>query len=498
MNLSPVLRLLVLAVATTLCRATPPPNVLFISIDDLRCEVNAFGSPRALTPNLDRLAASGVKFDRAYCQYPLCNPSRASLLTGRYPTTLELYGNRDYFGAWYPEMRSLPRWFKEHGYTTVRYGKIFHGNVIDDAPAWTIGGVPTRFADQEKPAHSVAPAPITPDEEAARITRMRAADQRQAPHSDRWEAVEDPEALAKLGDTRNTERTIAYLKAWKPEDGPFFIGFGQSKPHSPLIAPKRFFDLYDLADIQVPIDFAAWPTVPEGFPAASIRAINADLFINRAAEPLAAREMIRAYLACVSYIDDNVGQVMATLEEQGLADNTIIVLWSDHGYQLGEKGKWSKAGSLWEQGTRVPLVVLDPRTPSNGQSSPRVVELLDLYPTLVELCGLPMPEGLDGDSLAPLLADPTADWDRPAFTVWNERGRGVTGVVVRTERWRYAEFFGPGAGAFLTDTQTDPDELINLVADPRYTAVVEKLAALARAHVAGKTEPTPRDPSESP
>ena len=469
----------------------PKMNVLFISIDDLRCEVNAFGCPRAITPNRDALAARGVKFDHAYCQYPLCNPSRASLLTGRRPTTLELYGNRDWFGAWYPDLVSLPHYFKQHGYTTVRYGKIFHGDLIDDAPAWTVGGVPCRFTDQQKPAHPVAATPITEAEEQARIDRMIAADQKQAPDSDRWKAVDDPTELAGLEDTRNTDRTIAWLKQWKPADGPFFIGFGQAKPHSPLIAPKRFFDPYDLSKVELSIDYAVRPTVPPGFPRASIRPINADLFIRRDSTPQQAKDMIRAYLACVSYIDDNVGRVLAALEAIGQADNTLVVLWSDHGYQLGEKGKWSKAGSLWEQGTRVPLIIYDPRNKSNGHPSPRVVELLDLYPTLVELAGLPMPAGLDGRSLAPLLARPDAPWDHPAYTVWNERSRGITGVAVRTERWRYAEFFGPGAGAFLTDPISDPQEMTNLVNDPRYADVVKQLSALARAHVAGKTEPTP-------
>ncbi|HEX7630935.1 MAG TPA: sulfatase-like hydrolase/transferase, partial [Lacunisphaera sp.] len=289
----------------------PKMNVLFISIDDLRCEVNAFGCPRAITPNLDALAARGVKFDHAYCQYPLCNPSRASLLTGRRPTTLELYGNRDWFGAWYPDLVSLPHYFKQHGYTTVRYGKIFHGDLIDDAPAWTVGGVPCRFTDQQKPAHPVAATPITEAEEQARIDRMIAADQKQAPDSDRWKAVDDPTELAGLEDTRNTDRTIAWLKQWKPADGPFFIGFGQAKPHSPLIAPKRFFDPYDLSKVELSIDYAVRPTVPPGFPRASIRPINADLFIRRDSTPQQAKDMIRAYLACVSYIDDNVGRVLA-------------------------------------------------------------------------------------------------------------------------------------------------------------------------------------------
>ncbi|WP_438480657.1 sulfatase [Oleiharenicola lentus] len=465
-------------------------NVLFISIDDLRTEIGAYGATRAITPNIDKLAARGVKFERAYTQYPLCNPSRASLLTGRYPVTNELYGNRDWFGAFDPSLVSLPKYFKQHGYTTIRSGKIFHGDTIDDAAAWTIGGVPHKF-NAPKPASSVAATPITEEEEAKRIGRMIEADVRQAPGSDRWVAVEDPDELAKLGDTRATDRAIEYLKQWKKGDAPLFLGFGLSKPHSPLIAPKEFFDNYDLAKIELPVDFADKPTVPAGFPKGSIRAINADLFIRRLAPEDEAKQMIRAYLACVSYMDANVGRVLEALENSELRDNTIIVFWSDHGYQLGEKGKWSKAGSLWEQGTRVPLIIYDPRAKGNGQASPRVVELLDLYPTLTALAGLPQPAGLDGHDLTPLLAKPDAKWGHPAYTVWNERSRGVSGVVVRTEKWRYAEFFGPGAGAFLTDPINDPHELKNLVADPQHAAVIAELSKLARTHVAGKTEPTP-------
>jgi arylsulfatase A-like enzyme len=480
------------ATAPAAATLTPakPMNVLFISIDDLRTEVGAFGSARALTPNVDRLASQGVKFDRAYCQYPLCNPSRVSILTGRYPKTSELYGNRDWFQAWYPEWVSLPKYFKQHGYTTVRSGKIFHGDTIDDAAAWTVGGVPHNF-NAPKPASSVATTAITDAEEDARIARMIAADVRQAGNSDRWKAVTDPTELATLGDTKDADGAIAFLQKHRPGDAPFFLGFGLAKPHSPLIAPKEFFDLYDLAKIELPVDFAPRPTVPAGFPKGSIRPINADLFIRREITEAEAKEMIRAYLACVSYMDWNLGRVLAALDAAGLRESTLIVFWSDHGYQLGEKGKWSKAGSLWEQGTRVPLVILDPRASGNGHASPRVVELLDLYPTITALAGLPVPSGLEGRNLAPLLARPDAPWPHVAYTVWNERSRGISGVVVRNERWRYAEFFGPGAGAFLTDTQTDPHELKNLVNDPAHAAIVAELSALARAHVANKTEPTP-------
>jgi arylsulfatase A-like enzyme len=198
--------------------------------------------------------------------------------------------------------------------------------------------------------------------------------------------------------------------------------------------------------------------------------------------------MILAYLACVSYVDWNVGRVLAELDRQGLRENTIVIFWSDHGYQLGEKGKWSKAGSLWEQGTRVPFIIHDPRAKGNGTSSPRIVELIDIYPTLADLCGLPEQKELDGASLAPLLDNPLKEWNRPAYTVWNEHGKGVTGISVRTERWRYAEFFGVGAGAFLTDPINDPHELKNLVHDPQYKDIVEELHGLATEQVAGKTE----------
>jgi arylsulfatase A-like enzyme len=472
--------------------ASPPRmNVLLLISDDLRTDLGTYGHPVAQTPHLDRFADRSVRFDRAYCQYPLCNPSRTSMLTGRYPATSQLYGNRDWFGGWYPDWVSLPKHFKNQGYTTLRTGKIFHG-IIDDADAWTEGGVRHRFYDQRRPERFVAERPTTPEEEAARVGRMIDSD-RARPESDRWEAVPD-DAAASLGDTRVADQAIAFLQRYRnrpPGEAPFFIAAGFSKPHSPLVAPQRFFDLYRKEDIALPPDFAELPTVPDGFPRASIRPNNADLFVARRASPADARDMIHAYLACVSYVDWNVGRVLDALDELGLRDSTIVLFWGDHGYQLGEKGKWSKAGSLWEQGTRIPLIVHDPRAAGNGRQSPRVVESIDIYPTLADLAGLPVPSGLDGRSLRPLLEDPQRPWNHVAYSVWNERGRGITGVVVRDEQWRYAEFFGPGAGAFLTDPATDPHETVNLVADPRHAAVVARLSALARAHVAGKTEPTP-------
>jgi len=454
-------------------------NVLFVISDDLRAEPGVFGG-LALTPNLDRLASQGVRFDRAYCQYPLCNASRTSMLNGRHPTTTQLYGNREWIGSSQPEWVSLPKWFKQNGYSTYRSGKVFHGG-IDDTEAWSEGGQQRRFGDGPQPepeGSTLQPRPrntATPG-----MTR--------AQRSDRWTVLEGENGEG-YGDYMAADLAIDYLQQVNDSNEPWFITCGFSKPHSPLEAPQRFFDLYDVEEIELPPDFAARPTVPEGFPAGSIRPRNADLFIGRDATPDEAKKMIQAYLASTSWMDWNAGRVLDELDRLGLRESTIVVFWGDHGYQLGEKGKWSKAGSLWEQGCRVPMIIHDPRVQQNGQVSPRVVQSIDFYPTLVELCGLPMPEGLDGLSLAPLLANPNATWNHPAYTVWSENGSTLTGVSVRTERWHYAEFFGRGPGAMLLDPRNDPHEMTNLAHDPNYAEVVAELSPLISAYAGGLTAP---------
>lgn len=465
-----------------------PMNVLFLVSDDLRADLRVYGHHLALTPNLDKLAGEGVRFEQAYCQYPLSGPSCTSLLTGRRPTTSGVYSNNEWYGATYPDWMSLPKYFQQHGYSTLRSGKVFHGP-IDDTDAWTEGG---EARTRTNPVNMNPPS-ASPPLRSRNVPRLEpGADPNGSARSDRWEAVVG-DAVHEQGDTRVTNKAIEYIRRCAVTGERFFITCGLSKPHSPLVAPKEFFDLYDINDIKLPPDFASLPMIPPGFPAGAIRPNNADLFVGRTASEKEAKEMILAYLACVSYVDWNIGRVLNELEKSGLAENTIIVFWSDHGYQLGEKGKWSKAGSMWEQGCRVPFMIYDPRVKSNGTSSPRIVELVDIYPTLVDLCELPPAEGLDGVSLRPLLDDPLAEWDRPAYTVWNENQRGITGVAVRTERWRYAEFYGRGAGAFLTDPINDPHELVNLVDDPAYAEVVAKLHKLADAYTAGKRELPPED-----
>ncbi len=422
-------------------------NVLFLMSDDLRPELSGYGHPTVQTPNIDALGRAGVRFERAYCQYPLCNPSRTSLLTGRYPTTTGVLDNTRHFRDDHPEIVTLPQHFKNHGYVALRTGKIFHGG-LDDTEAWTEGGEPRRTAAQE-------------------AARKKDHAENYRSQSDRFVVLEGDGQSH--GDYKTADKAIAFLQQNK--DRPFFLACGFSKPHSAPTAPQRFYDLYDVSRVPLPVDFASTPTVPAGFPAACLTP-NGDLFIGREASKEEARVMIRAYWASLTWVDWNVGRVVAELDRLGLRDNTVIVFWGDHGYHLGEKGKWAKHGSLFEIGARVPQIIIAPGAAGNGTSCNRIVETLDIYLTLVELCGLPAPEGLEGDSLVPLLQDPGASWDKPAFTV-TTTGRGV-----RTDRWRYAEWPGPKGGAMLIDEQNDPHELKNLADDPQYQDVRKRLSSL--------------------
>jgi iduronate 2-sulfatase len=448
------------------------PNVLFLMSDDMRVELGCYQSRfNAVTPNLDALARSGVRFDRNYCQFPLCNPSRSSLMTGRHPTTTGVLGNRTAFRDAHPDWISLPQLFKENGYVSRGTGKIFHGG-IDDPKAWTVTGGSPDEGNAGEGAASVSGTG------AARQTLTRAQ------YSDRIVMLEGNGE--DHGDYHTANRAIAYLRKYK--DQPFFIGCGFVKPHSPPTAPRRFFDLYDVNKIDLPPDFAALPTVPAGFPKAAIRPKNADLFIGRPASEKEAREVIRAYLASLSWADWNAGRVIAELDSLGLRQNTIIVFVADHGYQLGEKGKWSKAGSLFEMGTRVPMIIAAPNAKGNGQASLRMVQSVDIYATLVELCGLSLPPGNEGRSLTPLLRNPKASWEHPAYSVWSEDGSSLHGVAIRTEKWRYAEFGREGLnGAMLFDPHADPFEMKNLADDPKYAKERAELSPLVRAYGARLT-----------
>jgi iduronate 2-sulfatase len=477
---------------TASARETKKPNVLFFMSDDMRVELGCYGSRfQAQTPNLDALAKQGVRFDRNFCQFPLCNPSRASLLTGQGPLETKVLGNRTNFRDTRPDLTSLPQLFREHGYVTARTGKIFHGG-YDDPKAWTVGHSDVSIAEIEAAADQGDDAPrgnyhehleVIPPQSVPPPPPGIFASTKQDPR-----AAHSDEILILDGDggdhpeNRTAETAIGYLRTYRNQ--PFFIGCGFSKPHSPPTAPQRFFDLYDPAKFELTPDFAAWPTVPPGFPKAAIRPRNADLFIGRGASTAEAKEVIRAYLASISWVDWNLGRAVAELDTLGLRDNTIVVFVADHGYQLGEKGKWSKAGSLFEMGTRVPLIIHDPRAAGNGKTSTRLVQSLDIYPTLVELCGLSGPSsGLQGTSLTPLLHRPQATWNRPAFSIWSEDGKSIHGVAVRKDHWRYVEFGVDGKnGSMLFDEQNDPLEMQNLAEDPGHAVIRNELSKLTAAY----------------
>jgi iduronate 2-sulfatase len=458
-----------------------PLNVLFFMSDDMRPELASYNSRfNVHSPNIDALGAHGVRFDRNYCQFPLCNPSRSSLFTGHLPRETNVLGNNNAVVKEHPEWVTLPHLFREAGYTTLRTGKLFHAG-LDDPAAWTEfdGDVESMHPTQVGTKMEIPRAQIPmPDGALPALPQ----DNARAAHSDEILVLDGNGEGA--GDYLVADRAIKMLQQVAADPGkPFFVGCGFSKPHSPPQAPKRFFDMYDPAKIQLPPDFAAWPTVPPGFPKAAIRPRNADLFIGRGASEMEAREVIRAYLASISWADWNLGRVVAELERLKLRDNTVIVFVADHGYQLGEKGKWSKAGSLFEGGTHIPLIIDMPGMKGNGRACTRTVQSLDLYRTMCELAGLTPPSHVLGTSLVPLLHDPRGAWDQPAYSIWSEDGKTIHGTAIRTEQWRYAEYGKDAAnGAMLFDVHADPMELTNLADDPKHKATRAELSKLVNAY----------------
>jgi arylsulfatase A-like enzyme len=489
------------ALATTLPAAAQPPaaqpalpksaavskrrrplNVLFFMSDDMRPELASYNSRfNVHSPNIDALGAHGVRFDRNYCQFPLCNPSRSSLMTGHLPRETGILGNTDPVVKAHPEWTTLPHLFRQNGYTTLRSGKIFHAG-LDDPQAWVdfYGDVESLHPTQLGVKMDIPRAQIPmPDGALPALPQ----DNARAANSDEILVLEGSGEGA--SDYLVADLAIQYLQQVAADPSkPFFVACGFSKPHSPPTAPQRFFDLYDPEKIVLPPDFAAWPTVPPGFPKAAIRPRNADLFIGRGASESEARQVIRAYLASISWADYNLGRVVAELERLKLRDNTVIVFVADHGYQLGEKGKWSKAGSLFEGGTRVPLVISMPGAKGNGRPCLKMTQSLDIYRTLCELAGIEPPSHVEGTSLVSLLNDPRGPkWEQPGYSIWSEDGKTIHGTAIRTEQWRYAEYGKDAAnGAMLFDVHADPMELTNLADDPKHAATRAQLSKLIAAY----------------
>ncbi|MHB8971390.1 MAG: sulfatase [Pirellulaceae bacterium] len=486
--------------------AVRAPNVLFIAVDDLNTRIGCYGDPLARTPNLDRLAQHGVRFERAYCQFPVCNPSRVSLLLGRYPTTTETI-DFAYPALLGPDWVTLPQHFRNHAYDVRLLGKIFHFDRDlmkswfpepfpgeEYPPDWSAGEKWVRKSQQEhqrmladltrwEPYRTLTPPPNN----WVKSLRTSANVFGPVPNAAEQDAAAQPRAYEWTADVRNTRDAVELLTRYAASDKPFFLGVGLYKPHVPLVVPQRFFDLFPPEKMPLPIDFAPLPTAGDAVPRYALR-YNLDLFFEQPVTPAEAKQAIAAYYACVSFMDEKLGTLLDTLEQLRLTDNTVIVLWGDHGWHLGEKGMWAK-GTLFDVSARAPLLIVDPRKKTAGQSCPRTVEFVDIYPTLVELCGLSVPPGLEGHSLVPLLDDPAAAWDRPAFTVvaredWLARS-------VRTERWCYIEWDEGHRGVELYDLQADPREQNNLASEPSLAATVAELSALLHAGPIAKRSPIP-------
>jgi iduronate 2-sulfatase len=449
-----VLLALALLIAAAPARAEDKPrptNVLFIISDDLNTQVGCYGQTFVKTPNIDKLAARGVKFERAYCQYPLCNPSRSSFMTGLRPDTTRIYENITQFRKNLPEVVTLPQLFQKNGYYVARVGKIYHYGVpnqigtdgLDDSVSWEkVLNPKGRDKDDEDKVIN-----LTPKLALGGALCFLAADGKDEEQTDGKIATD---VIKLMEDHR---------------DKPFFLACGFFRPHVPCVSPKHYFEMYPTEKITVP------PPQRDGVPAAAF-VVNPP---NYGIEDKDLKKMIQAYYASVSLMDAQVGRVVDALDRLKLADHTIIVFLSDHGWHLGEHGVWQKR-SLFEESARVPLIIAAPGMKENGKTSGRIAELVDLYPTLADLCGLKPPASLAGKSLKPQLNDVTAANKPGAYTQVN-RGEKM-GRSVRTERWRYTEWDDGKDGAELYDHDADPKESKNLARDPKYADTVKQLKEL--------------------
>ncbi len=417
------------------------PNVLFIAADDMNNALGCYGHPVVKTPNLDRLAARAVRFDRAYCQYPVCGPSRCSLLTGLRPDTTRIFENNIAIRDTLPDVVTLPQLFKNNGWRSVRAGKMYHMDVP--------GSVGTNKWDDAESWDTATSPPGAEQWTAGKAKNITAGKQA------RWDTVQFTGDGADQADERTTQIAMETMNANRQR--PWFLAAGYLRPHVPHVAPARFFDMYPLRDIPVPENPA---NDLDDIPVASEMAINTRAKDMGGMSDGEKREAIRAYFASVSYMDWQVGRVLDSLEKSGQAERTIVVFWGDHGWHLGEHRRWHKR-SLFEESMRAPLLIAAPGRKGNGQGARGLVEFVDIYPTLAELAGLQGPGNLEGQSLRPLLDNPGRAWKRAAFSVVTSPG-GIVGRAAVTERYRYIRWTGPHPDEELYDRVKDPREFTNL------------------------------------
>ncbi len=461
-------------------------NVLMIAVDDLRPEAGCYGNPVIKTPHLDALARRGTTFWRAYCQQAVCSPSRTSLLTGLRPDTTKVYDLQTHFRLTLPDAVTLPQHFKECGYHTVGLSKIYHGG-LDDPASWSEPHWPPKG-----PAYGKAETIKAMAEEAKRLraehggpaTKVLKRDAKTgvplkltAPRfRARGPAWEDPDVPDNaLPDGKTADRAIEVLRTLR--DRPFLLAVGFFKPHLPFVAPRRYYDLYRREDLKR----APNPFPPKDCPAIALtdwgelRAYTGIPAKGPLSEEMAL-DLIHGYYAATSYTDAQIGRVLDELARLGLAEKTVVLVWGDHGWQLGEHGLWCKHTNF-EIAVRSPLIVRVPGQKRAGTQSAALVEFVDIYPTLCELCGLAPPKGLEGTSFAPLVDQPDRPWKTAAFSQY-PRAK-VMGYSMKTDRYRYTEWRARAGGApvavELYDHQTDPQENVNLAKLPEKKNLVAEL-----------------------
>ena len=438
------------------------PNVLFIAIDDLRPELGCYGVGAIKTPNIDRLAKGGMVFKRAYCQQAVCLPSRSSLITGARPDTTKAWDLSTHFRKAMPDVVTLPQLFKNHGYFTQGMGKICHHG-YDDEPSWS---VPTTYPKAPHGAGKRVQNPNGP--------KVALSPKGRGPVVEKVDGPDNSLHDGELGDM-----AVAAIQAMKEKKEPFFLAVGFIKPHLPFNAPRKYWDLYDPAKIPLAAnpfpqkdapkyavppggELRSYSGVPKGWP------IKDDF----------ARTLKHGYYAAISYVDAQVGRMLDELDRQGLRENTIIILWGDHGWKLGEHQAWAKHSNV-EDDTRAPLILSVPGMAKAGGATNALVEFVDIYPTLAHLAGLPLPAHLEGTSFKPLLDQPDRPWKSAAFSQF-PRGKALMGYTMRTDRYRYTKWVNRKDPAKvdaveLYDHQTDPQENTNLAKDPAKREIIADL-----------------------
>jgi arylsulfatase A-like enzyme len=452
--------------------AAQRPNVLFIAVDDLKPKLGCYGDRFARTPHIDSIAARGVVFERAYCQQALCGPSRASLLTGLRPDTIRVYDLTTPFRRAAPGAVTLPRLFRNNQYHTENIGKIFHGHpAMNDRESWS---VPERLHMVVKRDQYALPA-NQPAEEWTKTVATERADVPDEAYIDGRVAADAVETLHRI------------------KDRPFFLAVGITKPHLPFTAPARYWDLFDPSELPL----AANPAPARGaarfaIPSYSELRSYADFPKDGPIPENKMREAMHGYYAATAFADACIGRVLTELERLNLTRKTIVVLWGDHGWHLGEHGHWGKSTNF-EAATRAPLVVSAPGVSRTGVRCPRLVEFVDIYPSLAELCGLSAPRSLEGDSFVPLLKRPDWPWKPAAFSQYPRPSRSgpaqpgdilggdVMGHTMRTETLRYTEWRGSSAvDVELYDVGNDPHETVNVAGDPSFATRLRQMRNLMR------------------